>query len=212
MLETVGEIYKVKDGRAIIVADIDSYKAEKQEIKSCLVRYDDGRHISADQRKKIYAIIADISQYTGNAPEMEKALQKYFYIERYGGDYFSLSDCTMTEAREFINYLIDFCFENSIGTRDTLLNRTDDISSYLYSCLINRKCAVCNKKAEIHHCTGSRVGMGFNRRKINNVGRSAIALCRKCHSIAHNDERRFFDKYHIYGIKLDEYAVKKLGL
>ena len=212
MLETVGEIYKVKDGRAIIIADIDPYKAERQEIKGCLVRYDDGRHISADQRRKIYATIADIAEYTGNAPEMEKALQKFFYIERYGVDYFSLSNCSVTEAREFINYLIDFCFENNIGTRDTLLNRTDDISRYLYSCVINRKCAVCNQKADIHHCEGSRVGMGFNRRKVNNIGRFAIALCRKCHSIAHNDEKKFFEKNHIYGVQLDAYAVKKLKL
>lgn len=212
MLEAVGEIYKVKDGRAIIIADIDPYKAERQEIKSCTVRYDDGRHISADQRKKIYAIISDIALYTGNAPEMEKALQKYFYIERYGVEYFSLSNCSVSEAREFINYLIDFCFENNIGTRDTLLNRTDDIGRYLYSCLINRKCAVCNQKAEIHHCEGSRVGMGFDRRRVNNIGRYAIALCRKCHSIAHNDEYGFFEKNHIYGIKLDAYAVRRLGL
>ena len=79
------------------------------------MRYDDGRHISAEQRKKIYATIADIASYTGNAPEMEKALQKFFYIERYGAEYFSLSNCSVSEAREFINYLIDFCFENKKG-------------------------------------------------------------------------------------------------
>ena len=212
MYEASGQIYKVKDGKALIVADIDTFRYERQEIKNCAVRYFDGRRISPEQRKKIYAIIADIAEFTGNVPEMEKAMQKYFYIERYGADYFSLSDCTVTEAREFINYLIDFCFENNIGTRDTLLNRTDDISRYLYSCLINRKCAVCNNKAEIHHCEGSRVGMGFDRRKINNIGRLAVALCRKCHSIAHNDEKKFFEKNHIYGIKLDAYAVKKLKL
>ena len=123
-----------------------------------------------------------------------------------------MSDCTVTQAREFINYLIDFCFENNIGTRDTLLNRTDDISSYLYSCLVNRKCAVCNNKADIHHVEGSRVGMGFDRRKVNNIGRYAVALCRKCHSIAHNDELGFFEKYHIYGVQLDAYAVRRLGI
>ena len=210
--ESIGEIYKVKNGNAIIVAPVSPYLLDKQKIDKCLVRFDDGRTINAEQRKKAYAILSDITEFTGNLPEYEKELQKYFYIARTGAEYFSLSDCTVSEAREFISYLIDFCFENNIGTRDTLLNRTDDISRYLYSCLINRKCAVCNNKAEIHHCEGSRVGMGFDRRKINNIGRLAVALCRKCHSIAHNDEKKFFEKNHIYGIKLDAYAVKKLKL
>lgn len=212
MTETVGSIYKIKDNQAIIVASVDPYMIERQKITRCMVRYDDGRHITADQRKKAYAIIGDIAEFTGNVPEWEKELQKYFYIERYGEEYFSLSDCTVTQARDFISFLIDFCFENDIGTRDTLLNNTDDINRYLYSCLANRKCAVCNGKAEIHHCEGSKVGMGFNRRKIDNVGRYAIALCRKCHNRAHNDEKGFFEKNHIYGIRLDEYLVKKLGL
>ena len=212
MTETVGSIYKIKDNQAIIVASVDPYMIERQKITRCMVRYDDGRHITADQRKKAYAIIGDIAEFTGNVPEWEKELQKYFYIERYGEEYFSLSDCTVTQARDFISFLIDFCFENDIGTRDTLLNNTDDINRYLYSCLANRKCAVCNGKAEIHHCEGSKVGMGFNRRKIDNVGRYAIALCRKCRNRAHNDEKGFFEKNHIYGIRLDEYLVKKLGL
>jgi len=210
--EAVGEIYKVKDGRAIIIAPVSPYLLEKQDIKQCLVRFDDGRTITAGQRKKVHAILADIAVYTGNDPRWEKELQRFYYIARYGAPYFSLSDCTVSTARDFISYLIDFCFEHNIGTRDTLLNCTDDIGRYLYSCLANRKCAVCNGKAEIHHCEGSRVGMGFNRGKIDNVGRRAIALCRKHHNQAHNDEYGFFDKYHIYGIALDAYLVKKLGL
>lgn len=213
MNETIGKIHKVQNNVAIIVAAIDPYLLEKQKIKNCVVRYDDGRHISSDQRKKIYAILADIADYTGNLPELEKEWQKYFYIERYGTPYFSLSDCTVSTARDFISYLIDFCFENNIGTRDTLLNNTDDISRYLYSCLANRKCAICNAKAEIHHCEGSRVGMGFDRNKIDNIGRRAIALCRKHHAQSHNcAEGEFLERFHIYGIALDEYLCKKLKL
>lgn len=211
-METVGKIYKVEGNKALIIAEINPFLVERQEIKSCLVKYDDGRTIRADQRKKAYAIMADISEHTGHEPEQIKELMKYYYIARYGGGYFSLSDCTVSVARDFISYLIDFCFEQGIGTRDTLLNNTDDINRYLYSCLLNRKCAVCNKKAEIHHCEGSRVGMGFNRNKIDNEGRFAIALCRKCHNQAHSDEYGFFDKHKIYGIKLDRYLCEKLNL
>ena len=110
--ESVGEIYKVKNGNAIIIAPVSPYLLEKQKINKCLVRFDDGRTINAEQRKKAYAILSDITEFTGNLPEYEKELQKYFYIARTGAEYFSLSDCTVSEAREFISYLIDFCFEN----------------------------------------------------------------------------------------------------
>ena len=98
--EAVGEIYKVKDGCAVIIAPVNPYLLEKQGIKLCLVRFDDGRTITAEQRKKAYAVLADITGYTGNMPEQEKELQKYFYIERYGAPYFSLSDCTVSTARD----------------------------------------------------------------------------------------------------------------
>lgn len=202
------------DGSKLTVVPDENveYELRRKEIKCVELRLDDGRHISAVQRKKAYAIIRDISDYTGDLPEYAKETLKYMFVERSGEPYFSLSDCSMSTAREFISFLIDVCFEQNIGTRDTLLNRTDDIGRYLYSCIANRKCAVCNRKAEIHHCEGSRVGMGFNRRKIDNEGRYAVALCRKCHHAAHNDEAGFFDKYHIYGIKLDKYLIEKTGL
>ena len=211
-METVGQIYKVKENQAIIIAPVNPYLIERQNIQKCVIRYDDGRYISADQRKKVYSIIGDIAEYTGNVPEFEKELLKCFYMARYGVPHFSLSDCSMTTATDFISFLIDFCFENNIGTRDILLNNCDDISRYLYSCIANRKCVICNEKAEIHHCHGSRVGMGFDRKKIHNVGRYAIAICRKHHNTAHNDEEDLLDKHHVYGIKLDEYLCKKVGL
>ena len=213
MIENVGYIQNVSKDHATILVPIDNqYVFEKQNITECLVRFNDGRTISAEQRKKIYATIADIADYTGDVPDFVKEWLKYRFIEKYGGEYFSLSDCEMTTATDFISFLIDFCFEQNIGTRDTLLNRADDISHYLYSCLANRRCAVCNAKGEVHHITGSKVGMGFNRGKVDNVGRQAVCLCRKHHNAAHNDEKGFFGKYHIYGIKLDEYLIKKLKL
>ena len=206
-----GYIQNVQENYVQVLVPVrETYTFEKQNITSCMVEFSDGRTITPDQRKKAYAILGDISDWNGDIPEYIKERMKYSFIEASGNEYFSLSNCTVTIAREFINYLIDFCFYHNISTRDTMLNHTDDIGHYLYSCLANRKCCICNKKAEVHHCEGSRVGMGFNRNKINNLGRRAIALCRKCHSIAHNDEYGFFEKYHVYGIKLDEYLVKKL--
>ncbi len=208
-----GLIKDVSDGYVTVVVPIDKeYIIDKQEIVDCEVRFDDGRTISAEQRKKAYALVNDIADWSGHPPEYLKEHFKFEYMSKVGCDYFSLSNCDMTTAREYITELIEFCFTNSVPTRDTLLNRTDDISKYLYLCVAYRKCAVCNAKADIHHVTGSRVGMGFDRNRINHTGRNVIALCRKHHQDAHVGERSFFEKYHLYGITLDKYLIKKLGL
>ena len=213
MNEAVGYIQEVNDGCITVLVPFQRiWELEKKKITECRVILDDGRHISAEQRKKIYAIFRDIANWNGDVPEFVKEELKCRFIEQYGGEDFSLSDCTMEVATEFINYLIDFCFLENIGTTDTMLNRTDDIGHYLYSCLANRKCCICNSKGEIHHCEGSRVGMGFDRNRIDNIGRRAICLCRKHHNQAHQSETEFFEKYRVYGIELDEYLVRKLKL
>lgn len=213
-METVGFICGIHEDYIQLTVPIEhSFWIDKNEITKARVVFDDGRTIGADQRKKVYAIIGDIAHWCGHTPiELLKDDLKNYFLEYTGGEYFSLSDCTVTTAREFINYLINFCFYHNVPTRDTMLNRTDDIGMYLYACLANRKCCICNDKAEIHHCEGSRVGMGFNRNKIDNTGRSAIALCRRHHHQAHAGEAAFFEKYHIYGIPLDKYLVKRLKL
>ena len=44
----------------------------RKEIKNAEMRFDDGRHISAEQRRKAYATIRDIADYTGYLPEEQK--------------------------------------------------------------------------------------------------------------------------------------------
>lgn len=165
----------------------------------------DSRSITSKQRKMIYATIRDICDYTGYLPEEQKEWLKYLYCERTGNEYFSLSDCSIEVARDYINIIIDYCLENGIILTDIGINRTDDIDHYLYSCLKNRVCAVCGiHNSDRHHVTGSRIGMGNNRRKIDNAGRLQICLCRKHHNACHNDEIGFLEKHHIYGIEFNE--------
>ncbi|MFQ9151616.1 MAG: putative HNHc nuclease [Blautia sp.] len=56
-------------------------------------------NISIEQRKKAYATIRDISDYTGYLPEVQKEWLKYLHIANTGCRYFSLSDCSMDTAR-----------------------------------------------------------------------------------------------------------------
>lgn len=184
----------------------------QKNISTVEVRLDDGRTISAAQRKKIFAIIRDIALWNGDAPEDLRYLLEWDFISqsRKKIDWFSLSDVDMTTARLFIDYLIEFCFIHSVPTRDTLLNRTDDINKYLYLCLKYKRCAICNMPAEVHHV--DRVGMGRDREKIVHIGLLAIALCRLHHTEAHKDEKKLFQENYVYGIRLDKYLCDRLSL
>lgn len=199
-----GEVLRVKP----LVA-IDRELLEKQ-VGEIEIRLTDGREISGEQRRKIFATVRDIADWCGEEPEHIRKFTSFEYCTMNGIMPFSLSDCDMSTAREYITYLIDFCFRHGVPTRDTLLNRTDDINKYLYTCLAHRRCAVCNKQADVHHVDA--VGMGRDRAKINHSGMEAIALCREHHREAHTRGQAFFDKYHIYGIKLDDNLCKILNL
>lgn len=169
----------------------------------------DGRHISPDQRKKVYALVADISKWSGHMPEAVKEIMKYRFLAEYGGPYFSLSDCDMTTAREFIGYLIDFCVEWDVPVGG-LLDKAEDIGRYLYACVAHRKCPLCGRKADIHEYEA--VGAGRNRNRIHHYGQLVLPLCRSHHQEAHDIGRdTFCGKYHIYPISLDEHLCRIIG-
>ena len=69
------------------------------------------------------------------------------------------------------------------------------------------------KKAEIHHCEGSTVGMGRNRKTMVHLGLELMPLCREHHGECHNiGQKAFNEKYHLQGIPADEKICKKAGL
>lgn len=172
-------------------------------IKKAEMRFDDGRTISIEQRKKAYATIRDISEYTGYTPEEQKQWLKVLYIIKTGGNYISLSDCSMDEAREFINVILEYAIANGLELSEEAINRTDDIGKYLYFCLKHRKCAVCGLDGEIHH--EDAIGMGNDRKTVDDSNYKKICLCRKHHTIAHQmGVERFQKAYKIYGIVVKE--------
>lgn len=174
-----------------------------KHIKKAEMRFDDGRTISIDQRKKAYATIRDIADYTGYLPEEQKEWMKYQYMIKTGNDYISLSNCSMDEAREFINVILEYAIENGIQLSEEAINRTDDISKYLYYCIKHRKCAVCGQEGEIHH--EDAIGMGNDRKTMDDSNHKKICLCRKHHTIAHQMGRERFQKsYKVYGIVVKE--------
>ena len=171
---------------------------------------DDPSLISSPQRRKIFAIINDISKYTGEIPEIERFTLTKIYCDQKDIPFISLRQdedmpnvASKQQASEFITFLIDFCFQMNIPTRDTLLNVTEEISAYLYLCIKHKKCALCQKPADIHH--EDAIGMGNDRKTLDDSKHKKIALCREHHNIAHNiGIDSFRDKYKIYGIVVDE--------
>lgn len=200
------------DGDQLIVAPNEKIGREilQKQIDTVEIRLNDGRSISSEQRRKIFALVRDIALWSGHEPEEIRSFLTWDFCCKNECEYFSLSDVDMTTARQFLNYLIDFAFTHNVPTKDTLLYQTDDIGKYLYYCLEHRKCAICNKRAEVHHV--DRIGMGRDREKIVHIGLLAIALCREHHDMAHLNEKALFEKYFIYGIKLDKYLCDILNL
>lgn len=184
----------------IVIPNINLQSAIiEKHMRVCGLWLDDGRHISAEQRKKIYATIADISIHTGYLPEELKEWLKYLHISKSGCAYFSLSSCSMDLAREFINTIMDYCLENGVILVDLGINRTDDINHYLYACIKNKKCAVCGLNGETHHWDA--IGMGMDRTTFDDALNRKIQLCRKHHTEAHTIGKEEFEKKHkVYGI------------
>ena len=182
--------------------DLSQYIVEKNA-RYAEIRIDDGRTITSLQRRKAYATIRDISSWTGYLPEEQKEWLKYLYIERTGNSYFSLSDCSMDTAREFINVILDYALEEGIPLSERGIERTDDIGRYLYSCIKNKRCAVCGRSGEIHHVDA--IGAGRNRRHVDDSGYRKICLCREHHTVAHQRGMKAFEQmYHVYGIVVQE--------
>lgn len=208
---TLDKYREVDNGTEIIIRIPDKKIGEflsQKCIKKAEMRFDDGRTISIEQRKKAYATIRDIADYTGYLPEEQKEWLKYLYIQKTGDDYISLSDCSMDQAREFINVILEYAIENGIQLSEQAINRTDDIGKYLYFCIKHKKCAICGQDGEIHH--EDAIGMGNDRKTLDDSNHKKICLCRKHHTIAHQmGVDRFTKMYKVYGIIVREESSER---
>lgn len=152
------------------------------------LKFDDGRLITAEQRKKIFACVKDISLYTGYEAEYARDLLTLAFSYENGIEPFSLSDCSLETAREFISYLIGFCLDNNIPLTEMAIERTDDIGEYLYLCIKKSICCCCSKQ-------GAAYTLGNGNK---------IALCNLHHDEAKVNGLQEFERLHkVYGIKVD---------
>ena len=179
------------------------------------VIWQDSRGITAEQRRKAWALMTEIAAYQGQSKEEtygeQQATFTLKHLEILQDGLFHLSSATVSTARAFITMLVEIIIEYGIPTKEPLYGLCDDIPRYVYACIMNKKCAVCGRKTELHHY--DHVGMGRNRREINHIGMRAYPLCSIHHEEIHSIGEKAFDaKYHLEPIAIDEKIAKKYNL
>lgn len=193
---------------------IITIKAQYDNINRFILRqYDtveiglpDGRTITPEQRRKAYALMKEIADWMGEMPDYVKRLMKMeFIVNRLQGltkQIFSLSNCDVTTAREFITYLIDFMVEHGVPSRTPLRELCEDIERYVYACLMHKVCAICGAPhADLHHY--DTVGSMGKRAEICHIGMRVISLCREHHSKVHTVGRKWLtDDQHLIAIPM----------
>jgi len=213
-MEAVGYIQNVQQGVVtVVVPNIDKdYLIEHREITEVGVKFPDGRTITADQRKKIYATLRDISENSGYSPDETKAIMKYEYIAKTGNPYFSLSNTDVTTANMFLDFLVEWFVEHGYHSDDDkFYRRAPNIGKYIYACLVYKKCCICGiHEVDLHHVD---VIGSASRKTTEHIGRRAMALCRIHHDECRDIGQDSFDKrYSVFGIKIDKSIARIYNL
>ena len=194
----------------------DIFTLTKRGYKECLVQMIDSRPLSDKQRKACFALIREIADYTGMGVDSTKEYMKLKFLaedlQETADKIFSLSNAPMSLVCAFQRFLISFILDWDIPTKFPLLDMVDDIDSYVYACLVNKKCCICGKRADLHHVIP--LGLGADRTNIVHEGMEVMPLCRIHHTEMHQyGKTRFFTKYHINrGIPADKTICRLYGL
>lgn len=180
----------------------------KRGYSECNVQFIDKRKLSDKQRRACYALIGEIADWSGYGKGAAKEHMKIKFLaedyQQIADTIFSLSNAPMSLVCDFQRFLVRFIIDWDIPTKVPLLNFVDDVSDYVFACMVNKKCCVCGKRAELHHV--DHVGIGRNRDEIIHEGMKAMPLCREHHTEAHTiGQQTFEEKWHLnHGIEMDK--------
>lgn len=223
----VGTIVDVDErGTMTIKAHYDDWPTlVKRGYRECRIELIDSRPLSDKQRRMCWAMIGEIAEWQGDMRSATgRALAREFVNDARKLDFliselgenadklFSLSNAPMSLVAAYQRYLVRFIVSNDIPTRKPMLEYVDDVADYVYSCLINKRCCICGRAADLHHV--ERVGMGRSRTEICHEGMEVLPLCWEHHTEAHTmPDEAFFERYHLDGgIQLDKTLCRLYGL
>lgn len=205
-----------EDGTATIKAQVPLAQFLHREVKEVYVDMIDSRPLSDRQRRMCYALVKAIADWSGSgSEEVKEAFKLDFWAERVdtlSDKIFSLSNAPMSLVAEFQRFLVAFILTHDVPTKRPLREYVDDIEAYTYLCLVRRKCAVCGRRAELHHIDA--IGMGNDRTEVQHEGREVMSLCREHHTELHTvGKAEFMTKYHLDGgVPCDRTIMKIYGL
>lgn len=180
----------------------------------CELRFLDPRSFSVDQRKYYYALLGDISAFTGHLIE-EVDDNTRWKFKALTGRNISLSNGSSNTKDDVVlltNIALDLAFELNVSLSNKIPIPDKNLEYYFYKCLTHRKCCICGKHADIDHFDET-VGMGRNRKEIDKTKFTYCALCRSHHTEKHTiGLTAFRNKYHVYGITLNAETIKRLNI
>ena len=209
--------YNEKTGELTIKAVYpDFLTLTRREYDKVSLILHDSRPISGKQRRSCYAMIGEISDWSGMEKEEIKEYTKLSFwtteLWQTADTLFSLSDAPMSVVAAFQSWLARFIVANNVPTKRPMLDYVSDTNDYLYTCLKHKKCCICGRRADLHHV--DRIGMGRDRTYVVHEGLEVLPLCREHHTQAHTmPDSEFFALYHIDGgIVLDKTLCKIYGL
>ena len=123
----LGQITDISEEGITIKASLPSLsRAILRQYKTVEIILPDGRTISPEQRRKCYALLGEIAEFVDGirneetVEEQKRLLKIEFMLRRMEATerrMFSLADCDVTTAREFITFLVDFIISNDIPTK-----------------------------------------------------------------------------------------------
>lgn len=191
----------------------DEMLLDAGETLECEVKLIDARKITEQQRKFIFTLCREIAYHQGDDAEYVRLLMQQYYANLKDIEVESLSKCSVSYANGLISTIINFALENEVPLPKRILDDNDFKFDYqqTYIMCLKRICAVCGRRADLHHTTA--IGMGSNRKTMSHVGLEIIPLCREHHFELHqmgND--KYLSIHKLKPITVDEkmdFFIKK---
>lgn len=201
-MNTVSSKLRKQDGMYVLegvgLSKSDSLLLEHGETLDVNVSVVDDRHITNQQRKFIFHLLADICEYSGEDAEK---LRIYFMssVERVLGiNKGTLTAYSVKEANLLIESIIEYGIINGFINVERCNEYDYSFDErQIYAMTLQRVCCVCGRHhADIHHY--DQIGTKGNRDKVSHIGMRVMPLCRKHHTEFHTIGKALFDKR--YGI------------
>ena len=177
LISTSGNTVQIELDDELSINRLTTLANGKQPTVELLI--EDGRHITPDQRKKIYALLNDFCAYTGYVPEEAKAYFKSMVEGIFNVEPFSLSNCSITTASYMITTILDFMFHEDIPFRTKIWDSLPSDFPRVAMCIRHKRCAICLKEhADIMHWLTASGGV----RMAAMIAMTRITYLRECAS------------------------------